>query len=191
MNISSNKKILFFLSVAFIFILSACKTNVKIQQKSTDDGKIQQDTAQKSLDQKNFQKVPALTFKDYTGTDISFQDMIGTPMVINSWATWCPFCKKELPEFAAVQKEFGDKVIFIAVNRRESLKKSKQYTDTQGTSDEIIFVLDPDDSFYKTIGGISMPETIFVDSQGNITEHKRGPLDEEQTRIRVQKLINN
>jgi len=133
--------------------------------------------------------VPNLSFSDYNGTTIAFADFKGTPLVINSWAAWCPFCLKELPDFAAVQKEFGDQVVIIAIDRAESLKTSKRYTDDLGITDDLIFLLDPKDSFYRAIVGFSMPETIFVDSEGIIREHKRGVMNLEEIRERINRLL--
>jgi len=119
-------------------------------------------------------KAPEFSLKDYDRNTVNLSDFTGKPLVINSWAVWCPFCKKELSEFAVVQKEVGDSVVFIAIDRAESLKTAKQFTDEIGVTDEMVFLLDPSDSFYRSIGGFSMPETIFVDTDGNIKIHKRG-----------------
>lgn len=131
-----------------------------------------------------------LSFSDYSGKTVKLSDFTGKPLVVNAWAAWCPFCRKELPDFVTAQKEFGDKVVIIAINRQESLSTAKGYTDKQGTSNGLIFLLDPSDSFYQSIGGFSMPETIFVDKNGNITEHKRGPMDINEIRQKIQKLIS-
>ena len=116
-------------------------------------------------------------------------DFLGTPLVVNSWAVWCPFCLKELPDFAEVQKEFGERITIIAIDRAESLSKTRSYTDDLGITDNLIFLLDPDDLFYRAIGGFSMPETIFVDSVGNIWEHKRGIMSIEEIRNKVEQLL--
>lgn len=131
-----------------------------------------------------------LKLKNYNGEVVPLSNFKGKPLVINAWAVWCPFCRKELPDFVTAQKEFGDKVIIIAINRQESLATAKGYTDAQGTSNDLIFLLDPSDLFYQSIGGFSMPETIFVDRDGNIAEHKRGPMDENEIRERVQMLLD-
>lgn len=132
---------------------------------------------------------PDFHLQNYDGEAVSLANFKGKPMVINSWAAWCPFCRKELPDFATVQKEFGDKVAIIAIDRQESLKTAKNYTDKQGTTDGLTLLLDPSDSFYRAIGGFSMPETIFVDKNGAIVFHKRGPMDVNEIRDRVKALI--
>ena len=135
-------------------------------------------------------KAPDFSLQDYSGKTVSLADFTGKPVVINSWAAWCPFCRKELLDFAAAQKEFGDKVIIIAVDRAESRDTAKRYTDELGVTEGMIFLLDPSDGFYQSIGGFSMPETIFVDKNGNIVDHKRGPMDINEIRERVKKIIN-
>lgn len=135
-------------------------------------------------------RVPAFALQDYNGNTVRTADFRGKPMVINAWAAWCPFCGKELQDFAVVQKEFGDQVAIIAVDRAETLSAAKQFTDRLGITDELIFLLDPTDSFYALIGGFSMPETIFVDAQGVIREHRRGPIEVDEMRQKIQELIN-
>lgn len=134
-------------------------------------------------------EVPDFVLQDYSGQTVTRADFSGRPMVINSWAAWCPFCREELSDFAAAQKEFSDQVVIIAINRAESLDTAKGYTDEQGTSDKLVFLLDPTDSFYQSIDGFSMPETIFVDKNGNIVDHKRGPMELDEIRSRIKKIL--
>ncbi|MEX0690080.1 MAG: TlpA disulfide reductase family protein [Candidatus Paceibacterota bacterium] len=137
----------------------------------------------------DFEIFSSITLKDYEGNEVSLEEFKGTSLVINSWAVWCPFCREELPDFATLQKEFGDEIKVIAIDRQESLNKVRQYTDELGISNDMLFLLDSSDSFYKSIGGFSMPETIFVNSDGNIVVHKRGPMDLEEMREHVNKII--
>lgn len=138
-----------------------------------------------------FKRAPDFSLQDYSGKTVSFADFAGKPMVINSWAAWCPFCRKELVDLAAAQKEFGDSVVIIAIDRAESLETAKKYTDELGVTNGMVFLLDPSDSFYRSIGGFSMPETIFIDKNGNIAEHKRGPMEINEIRQKIQKLFSS
>ncbi|MBI2035269.1 MAG: TlpA family protein disulfide reductase [Candidatus Liptonbacteria bacterium] len=140
--------------------------------------------------QAQFGKAPDFALQDYNDNTVKLADFAGKPLIINSWAAWCPFCKKELSDFVAAQKEFGDKVVIIAIDRSESLAIAKGYTDQQGITDDLIFLLDPSDSFYQSIGGFSMPETIFVDANGNVVFHKRGPMPIEEIRQKIMQIIS-
>lgn len=176
------KKIIFIFSILLIVGAGCSSSNqVGLNQGSEVDKKV----VQKSLpDAPNFE------LNDYDGNIVKLSDFNGKPIVINSWAVWCPFCKQELVDFVVVQKEFGDKVEFIAIDRAESLSKAKKYTDNAGITNELIFLLDPKDSFYRSIGAFSMPETIFVNSEGKIQFHKRGPMKVKEIRERVENLLN-
>lgn len=138
----------------------------------------------------NLEQFSGFSLKDYSGKTVESSQFRGKPLVINSWAAWCPFCKAELPAFADIQDQLKNQVVIVAVDRGESLDVAKQYSDAQGTTGQLVFLLDPDDSFYKSIGGFSMPETIFVDKNGNVQYHKRGPMEKQEILQRVQSLIS-
>jgi peroxiredoxin len=135
-------------------------------------------------------KAPDFSLKDYEGNVVSLADFSGKNLVINSWAVWCPFCVQELKDFATVQEEFGDQVTIIAIDRAEPIKTVKEFTDELELTDKLLFLLDPSDSFYANISGFTMPETIFVDSEGYIVDHKRGPMDKNEIRKRTSQLLN-
>lgn len=137
----------------------------------------------------DFDRFASASLTNYEGNAVSLEEFQGIPLVINSWAVWCPFCVKELSDFAELQKEFGDQITVIAIDRQEPLAKAKGFTDELGITDDMLFLLDPSDSFYKSIGGFSMPETIFVNSVGEIVVHKRGPMELEEMREHVNKII--
>ena len=130
-------------------------------------------------------KAPDFRLKDYNGNYNSLSDFKGKALVINSWAAWCPFCVDELPDFAIAQEEFKDKVIIIAIDRAESLSIAKKFTDKYKVTEKLVFLMDPGDSFYRSIGGFTMPETIFVDKNGNIRDHKRGIMDLNEIRQKI------
>jgi len=145
----------------------------------------------KSLTSKSdFDKFAHITLADYNGNTASLEELRGKPLVINSWAVWCPFCRKELADFAELQKEFGDRLVVIAVDRQEPLAKAKGFTDELGITNDMLFLLDSSDSFYKSIGGFSMPETIFVNGAGEIVVHKRGPMELDEMREHTNKIIS-
>ncbi len=143
---------------------------------------------EESTRQTKFQKAPDFALQDYNGKTVRLADFTGKPLVINSWAAWCPFCREELVDFAAAQKEFGTSVVIVAIDRAESREVAKKYSDELGATGDLIFLLDPSDSFYQSIGGFSMPETIFVDKNGQLVDHKRGPMDIEEIGDRIRKI---
>ncbi len=138
----------------------------------------------------NLQKAPDFSLPDYDGNLVSSSDFLGKPLIVNSWTTWCPFCVNELPDFAKVQNEFKDKINIVAINRKESKEISKKFSDNINISDNLIFLLDSSDSYYQSIGGFSMPETLYINENGFILLHKRGPITADDMRNSINTLFN-
>lgn len=126
----------------------------------------------------------------YAGIPTTLESFYGTPLVVNAWASWCIFCKQELPDFIELQKEFGDRITVIAINRAESLETAQGFSDALEGHEEITWLLDPTDSFYTSIGGFGMPETQFINADGTVVTHKRGFMSLEEMRDLTQNLLN-
>lgn len=123
------------------------------------------------------------------GAPIDLEDLKGKPIIINSWATWMPFSKDELPLLIALNEEYGDQIEIIAMNRMENVLTVRSYLGTYGIPESIKFLLDPADSFYRAVGGYAMPETLFYREDGTLLVHKRGTLTEDELRNYAATLI--
>lgn len=50
------------------------------------------------------------------GKDVKFSEYTkGKTVFLNYWATWCPPCRREIPDIVELAKEYGDKVVFIGI----------------------------------------------------------------------------
>jgi thiol-disulfide isomerase/thioredoxin len=74
--------------------------------------------------------LPTFSFPDLNGTPHSSNEWQGKIIVLNFWATWCPSCLKEIPEFMALQTQLGEKIQFvgIALDDLEAVKIFQQKT---------------------------------------------------------------
>lgn len=117
----------------------------------------------------------SIVYSDLEGNQVHLEKYAGKVRVVNSWATWCPFCANELKDFNELAAQYSsDEVVVIAINRKEPVGKVKAYLSQLGTFDNLIFVQDKNDSFYKSIAGFAMPETVFYNTDGTVFLHKRG-----------------
>lgn len=129
-------------------------------------------------------------YTDLDGDPVSFDTYAGEVLVVNSWATWCPFCVEELPDLGELATEYADQgVRVIAINRKESPDTARAFVDHVGNPADIVFWLDSDDRFYESVGGFSMPETVFYDREGNVAVHKRGSMGIEEMRQHVETAL--
>ena len=128
-------------------------------------------------------------FKSIDGREVTVSSFAGRPVIFHLWASWCSLCIKEITQLVAVKKEFGDALIIVEVNRRESVDMVKKYADQLDPGHNLMFVLDANDVLYQQIKGFSMPESVFVDNDGMVRYHVRGLMNVIDASRRIQDVF--
>jgi cytochrome c biogenesis protein CcmG/thiol:disulfide interchange protein DsbE len=114
-----------------------------------------------------------LTYFD--GRQGNLDDFLGTPVVVNFFASWCPPCVAELPDFAQVEMLRGDEVVFIGVNTSE-LDPDAALALAERSGVRYRLVADTDGSIFRRFGGQAMPTTVFIGADGQVIEKHEGAL---------------
>lgn len=118
-----------------------------------------------------------------TGEKVSLETYKGKGLFLHFWATWCPPCKKELPELEKLSKELqkqGDssKLNFLAVCISDTQKafssfmKSNGYTFPGGLDAKGDIAID-----YRIQG---VPTSILISPEGKIQKIYVGMMSPEQ-----------
>jgi thiol-disulfide isomerase/thioredoxin len=129
---------------------------------------------------------------DFEGQDFSLQDFEGRPVVMNFWASWCPFCVAEMPGFEKVHRSVGDEVAFLGIDPCESCQGgSREAAERLARETGVTYRLaeDPNGSVFVAFGGSSMPTTVFIDADGRVVERVGGMLSESQLRDFIGRLF--
>lgn len=135
---------------------------------------------------------PDFTVIDYDGYEVNLSDFKGKPVVINFWATWCHYCKKEMPDFNKAYKKYPE-VQFLMVNatdgERETVKKAKEYIEKEKFDFDVFFDVDLDavNKYYIT----GFPTTVFIDKEGRIVTGRSGMMDIESLEETIKSMIEN
>ncbi len=109
------------------------------------------------------------------GRYVRLSDLKGKPVVINFWATWCPPCRAEMPEF--VKAAADEDLIVLAVNDGEDRKAVEEFAAAFGMTMPV--VLDSDSMLSERYLVQGLPTTYFVDSEGKLSSLAVGQLTPE------------
>jgi len=113
---------------------------------------------------------PAPDFKlqNLDGQYISLSDLRGKPVLLNFWATWCKFCRYEMPYLQQVYEEWSDKgLVVLAINIGESHSKAKRFLQTHNLSLPVLLDTKANVAQRYNIRGL-LPTTFFIDKDGTI-----------------------
>ncbi|MCP5352079.1 MAG: TlpA family protein disulfide reductase [Chromatiales bacterium] len=119
------------------------------------------------------------SYPDLDGKEQVLAQWRGRIVAVNFWATWCPPCVKEMPEFVAFQAEHPDDFKIIGIGMDDPAKLANVVR-TLGVNYPVL-VADParDPQVMSRWGnhrGV-VPYTVFFDKAGIIRILHRGPLD--------------
>ena len=100
---------------------------------------------------------------------------------MNFWATWCGYCKQEMPDFQEAYEEYGEEVEFLFINStdgsRETREKAAAYLEDQGYTVPAFY--DEDLEAVYTYGVSSLPTTILLDKKGRVAAYATGLMEKD------------
>ncbi|MDA1209102.1 MAG: DUF3179 domain-containing (seleno)protein [bacterium] len=122
------------------------------------------------------------------GEEVTLEALRGEyPTIINFWASWCSFCKDELPLFDQIHHDLPINV--IAVNIGEAPSVIATYWQEGGY--DFPAILDPQKGLYKKFNVFTQPTTIFIDVNGIEVTRKDGPISQKELMQKVDILLNS
>ncbi len=106
---------------------------------------------------------------------VSYDSLKDRPLVLNFFASWCPYCVGEMPGFQRVHQALGSKVTILGVSQSDNSKQASiDLANRTGITYQTAF--DGQGALFRAFGGLSMPVTVFVKPGGQIAEIHAGAL---------------
>jgi peroxiredoxin len=106
------------------------------------------------------------TLTDLQGKAWNLKALKGQVVLVNFWATWCPPCRKEMPDLEALYNEFHDKGFVVLAISDEELAKVKPFIAEKAITYPVL--LDPGDKINREFAVEGIPKSFVYDRDGKL-----------------------
>jgi peroxiredoxin len=198
-------KSLLILFIGGLLIISGCsaKEDLKEHKSEVSKQKVEEtnlasassmDKESKSVnatkkDRSNETKAPDFKLVTIGGEEFYLSDFEGKVVMLNFWGTWCPPCRKEIPDLVNLQAKYnkdGLEIVGITLTSGSASEIQKFANDKQ-MNYTILTDFGNDETqavtnlYGQTIGQpiSSIPTTLVIDREGYIVKGYLGPRTEE------------
>lgn len=114
---------------------------------------------------------PDFIVLDGNGEEVSISEYRGKKVIVNFWASWCPPCIREMPEFQSLHNELDEEeTILLAINLTDGQRETKTLADNFLAENNLNLNVLYDtvgNAFYE-FGVTSIPQTFFLDEEGTV-----------------------
>jgi peroxiredoxin len=130
-----------------------------------DDGQFRAAMAGLEADDRK-REHPEFTLKDLSGKTWTFSELRGKVVLVNFWATWCPPCRKEMPDLETLYSRFGSKGFAVLGISDEEAAKVEPFIHERKVSFPIL--LDPGRKVNDLFVVNGIPKSFVYDREGKL-----------------------
>ena len=133
---------------------------------------------------------PDFTLTTVDGKDFTLSSLKGKVILLNFWATWCPPCRGEIPDFielAGDYKNSGFEIVGVSLD--SSPKKLSKFVKSSGINYPVMLGNKKITAKYGGVRGI--PTTFIIDRNGNIANKHVGRVEKTRLEKELLQLIKN
>ncbi len=135
------------------------------------------------------EQAPSFSLKNAEGKDVTLADMKGKIIILNFWATWCPPCRAEIPDFIRVYKKYQSKdveIVGISLDHK-GWDVVRPFVKNNNINYPVLL---GDQKIAKAYGNISsIPTTFIIDKKGKIVDQHVGSITEKDLVKKFEKLL--
>jgi cytochrome c biogenesis protein CcmG/thiol:disulfide interchange protein DsbE len=135
-------------------------------------------------------EAPNFTLDRLNGDTFVLEEHRGKVVVLNFWATWCPPCRKEIPDFVRMQRALGEEglqFVGVALERSAGPEEVRAFAEKMNINYPIGL---GDGSIAQTYGGVrGLPMTFVIGPDGAIRGRIPGRTTEARLRPALETLL--
>ncbi|MCG6913640.1 TlpA family protein disulfide reductase [bacterium BMS3Abin03] len=155
----------FIIPAVLFFMLISSGVVFKTSYSAANDSKVQQD---KEI------KAPDFTLYDVDSNQVKLSDYSGKVVILDFWATWCPPCRRGIPDLISIQSEYKDNLVVIGISLDDETTQGDipSFMKSFGINYPIVFGTMDVVTAYGNIEAI--PTSFIIDQSGNIIKSYMG-----------------
>jgi thiol-disulfide isomerase/thioredoxin len=121
----------------------------------------------------NPESAPPFVLRDLDGKIVSTEDWKGKVVILNFWATWCPPCRQEIPEFVRLQAAYKDKLQIVGASEDDDPpQKVREFAQQFGMNYPVVMATK---ELADNYGGVpALPTSFIIDPQGRVVQKHTG-----------------
>ncbi len=105
------------------------------------------------------------TLKDLKGKKVTLSELRGKIVLVNFWATWCPPCRKEMPDLDAINEHFKSQLVVLSISDEDAFKVNG-FISPAGYRPTVL--LDPGRKVAAQFHVDGIPQSFVFDAQGKL-----------------------
>ncbi|WP_160141710.1 TlpA family protein disulfide reductase [Salicibibacter halophilus] len=137
------------------------------------------------------EKAPDIELPQAEGESMSLNDVRGTFVIMNFWASWCEPCIREFPLLNQVNQEFSDEEVnVLAVNMssfERTMDDAMEFLGDRPVTMPVLFDTDGEMADAYQVAGL--PTTYLINEEGIIVDIIMGEVTEEMLMERLQPFL--
>jgi peroxiredoxin len=131
---------------------------------------------------------PDFNLNDVYGRPFKLSSYLGKVVVINFWASTCPPCIIEMPEFQAVYEKMGEKAILVSISPQDSDSFIRDFIQKRGYG--WVFISDIAGVSAIAYGIAYFPTTFILDTKGRLAMTQvGGPISRDFIESAIEKVL--
>lgn len=134
----------------------------------------------------------AAAFPDLAGNNQQLAQWRGKVLVINFWATWCPPCLEEIPDFIAWQQQYGSEGLQIIGIAVDDAKAVRQFLQRRSLNYPVLLAPNKGMAWSALLGNVVgiLPFSAVFDRSGRLLYGQPGRVDRRVFDKYVKNLLN-
>jgi len=133
-------------------------------------------------------KAPDFSLKSVDGKTVKLSDYKNKVVIIDFWATWCPPCRRGIPDLVELQKEFKQDLVVIGISLDTDTKDDvPEFVKNYKINYPVVY---GDVSTTKLYGGVSgIPTSFIINKKGMIVNKHVGLISKETLADEINALL--